>query len=207
MKPHRFMKPCKLRKVVCLAFLALAVCATGLSQTADYSIYSSKKELLGQLRVSKIDTDSTTKIAVISQFEVKMLMTIQIKYTLQTLYYNSKLASSYVKTYKNDELNSFSKTIKVGAQYEFVKDNIESYYSEQITFSESLLYFNEPDQVSALYSEFDGVKKMIIHRNAGHYKIQNPLNGNISEYFYEDGTLKTAIVQFQMMTLYLTKDL
>jgi hypothetical protein len=79
-------------------------------------------------------------------------------------------------------------------------------YDKRISFSESLLYFNEPTQISTIYSEFDGIEKTIIESSTGHYKIQNPLNGNVSEYFYEKGILSTAIVHFQMITLYLTRD-
>jgi hypothetical protein len=178
-----------------------------LGQTAGYSIYSADKELLGQLKVSSIQADTTTKIAVVSQFKIKMLITIDVKYTLQSFYRNGELVSNSIKMYRNDELHSFAKTTKVGSQYKFTKDETESIYDKRISFSESLLYFNEPIKIKTIYSEFDGIEKTIIESTNGHYKIRNPLNGNVSEYFYEKGTLSTAIVHFQMMTLYLTKNL
>jgi hypothetical protein len=178
-----------------------------LGQTAGYSIYSADQELLGQLKVSSTQADTTTKIAVVSQFKVKMLITLDVKYTLQSIYRNGELISNSIKIYRNDDLHSFAKTTKVGHQYKFVKDNTESYYNKRISFSESLLYFNEPKQIAALYSEFDGIEKTIVESSEAHYKIKNPLNGNVSEYFYEKGVLATAVVHFQMMTLYLTKDI
>jgi hypothetical protein len=177
-----------------------------LGQTAGYSIYSADKELLGQLKVSSIHADTTTKIAVVSQFKIKMLITVDVKYTLQSFYRNGELVSNSIKMYRNDELHSFAKTTKVGSQYKFIKDENESIYDKRISFSESLLYFNEPNQISTIYSEFDGIEKTIIESSTGHYKIKNPLNGNVSEYFYEKGILSTAIVHFQMFTLYLTRD-
>ncbi|MBK6525360.1 MAG: hypothetical protein IPG07_07260 [Crocinitomicaceae bacterium] len=186
-------------------FVLVGIHAFG--QTAGYTIYSADKELLGQLKVSSIQADTTTKIAVVSQFKIKMLITIDVKYTLQSFYRNGELVSNSIKMYRNDELHSFAKTTKVGSQYKFIKDENESIYDKRISFSESLLYFNEPIQISTIYSEFDGVEKTIIESSKGHYKIKNPLNGNESEYFYEKGTLSSAIVHFQMMTLYLVKDI
>jgi hypothetical protein len=97
-----------------------------LGQTAGYSIYSADKELLGQLKVSSIHADTTTKIAVVSQFKIKMLITIDVKYTLQSFYRNGELVSNSIKMYRNDELHSFAKTTKVGSQYKFIKDENES---------------------------------------------------------------------------------
>ncbi len=195
-----------LRNFILLVFFGLNG-AMIFGQTAGYSIYSADKELLRQLKVSSIQADTTTKIAVVSQFKIKMLITVDVKYTLQSFYRNGELVSNSIKMYRNDELHSFARTTKVGSQYKFIKDENESIYDKRISFSESLLYFNEPNQISTIYSEFDGIEKTIIESNKGHYKIMNPLNGNVSEYFYEKGTLSTAIVHFQMMTLYLTRDL
>jgi hypothetical protein len=205
MSLNNSLKLVGLKNALASAFLVLCY-GIVLGQNAGYSVYSSDQELLGQLKVSTIHADTTTKIAVISQFKVKMLITVEVKYTLQSLYHSGELVSSSIKMYRNNELHSFSKTTKIGSQYKFIKDNMESYYTKRISFSESLLYFNEPTHVRSLYSEFDGVEKTIVESTSGHYKIKNPLNGNVSEYIYEKGILKTAIVHFQMMTLYLTKD-
>lgn len=192
-------------KLFLQAFL-IFISAPGFGQTAYFSIYSTDKALLGNLKVVCTESDTSTTISVNCQFKVKLLVTINVRYILTTVFKENQLYSGEIRTYRNNELHSEMNTIKVGAEYLFTKDGKQSVFLNRITFSESMLYFNEPADLQSIYSEFDGVEKSIFEPGPGHYRIQNPLNGNFSDYFYESGLLKAAFVNLDMMMVYVEKD-
>lgn len=192
-------------KAVFFILVAVTMSCNLHGRIASYSIFSEKDELLGELKVSSVESDSITRIKVMSALKVTMIFSITVKYTLTTIYKYNELYSSSAVTFRNDKLHSVANTTKVGSQYLFKKDDEEHNYTKKIPFSESLLYFNEPKNIVTIYSEFDGVEKAVTSNGNGHYSLKNPINGNISEYFYEGGLLEKAIVSIQLMTVYIKK--
>lgn len=188
---------------VCVFFTLFLACSSGFAQTRSglYAIYSDTRELIGQLKVNSSQTDTVTKISVVSQFSVQLVMRVNVKYVLSSVYHNNQLYSNSVITYRNNTVNSVAKTVRAGSQYQYKKDDDEWVYPKAITFAESLLYFNEPLDKESVYSEFDGVDKPIQKVKTGHYQVTNPVNGNISEYFYETGILDRALVHVSFLPL------
>ena len=189
--------------------LVLVLCLTPILSSAQqnsYSVYSAKKELLGKLKVNRTKTDSITLIEVDSEIKVKMLISVVISYSLSSIYFSDKLYSSSVITYRNKRLYSIMQTVRQNKQFKFTKDGDQINYIKDIDFVESMLYFKEPKGISFAYSEFDGVHKAISEYKSGHYKLTNPLNGNVSEYVYEKGVLESAQVQHPLMRIFVFRD-
>lgn len=190
-------------------FLVLVLCLTpylSSAQKNSYSVYSAKNELLGNLNVNRTKTDSLTLIEVNSEIKVKKLISVVIAYTLSSIYFNGKLYSSSVITYRNKRVYSLMQTVRQNEQYKFTKDGDQVTFIKNIEFVESMLYFIEPKGISFAYSEFDGVHKSISKFKAEHYKITNPLNGNVSEYLYKKGVLESAKVDHPLITLFIFRD-
>lgn len=193
-------------KLFSLALFLVIQTLYGFGQTANFSIFSTDKDLLGNLKVVSTKSDTATTISVTCLFTVKLLITIDVRYILTTVFKENQLYTGEIRTYRNNELHSAMNTDKVGNHYIFTKDGKQSVYANPILFSESMLYFNEPNDLASIYSEFDGVEKSIFEPSLGHYRIRNPLNGNFSDYFYESGLLKAAFVNLDMMMVYVEKN-
>lgn len=187
-----------------LCVLVLISCFSK-SQTYTYFIYSEKKEQVGDLKITRTIKDTITRIDMVSQIKVKLIITTSVKCDLTTVYHNNELFSNSVVTYRNNSVSSVAKTVKVGSSYQFDKDGDKTNYLEKINYSESMLYFQEPSKLSYLYSEFDGVAKSVVEKETNLYHVKNPINGNVSEYFYQNNVLSAATIHFQMMILHLVK--
>ena len=188
-----------------LLFLVLLISCFSKSQTYTYFIYSEKKEQVGDLKITRTIKDTITRIDMVSQIKIKLLITTSVKCDLTTVYHNNELYSNSVVTYRNNSVSSVAKTLKMGSYYQFVKDGAKTTYPDKIVYSESMLYFQEPAKLSSLYSEFDGVAKSVVEKEASYYQVKNPINGNVSEYLYKNNILSVATIHFQMMILHLVK--
>lgn len=184
-----------------LLMLLKSAASYGISRTERYVVLSDTREILGQLQVNSVESDTVTTVSVNSQFTIQILVNIDIRYTLKSVFHNKHLFSNSIVTYRDNSINSVVQTLRSGAIYHYQKDNEERTLAQKITFAESLLYFNEPVQKTSVYSEFDGIDKPITTVKTGHFQIKNPENGHVSDYFYEDGVLQRAIVQVSFVPI------
>ncbi len=180
-------------------FVLLFISYIGFSQTLQYTI-SSKKKQLGTLKVEKTKRDSVHQIEVFSNVNFRFFIKIALDYKLKCTYFEDELLRSSVTTYVNGKENSFLKTEKKDNYYEVTDDGETSKYYNSIGLSGALSYFKEPYNMSTIYSDFYGYDKNIEKVEDHIYKVTNPKNGQISEYFYKDGFLNKAIIHHFLMT-------
>jgi hypothetical protein len=119
---------------------------------------------------------------------------------LNCTYKENELLFSSVTTYVNGKVNSTLKTEKQDQFYEVTKNGRSSKYIDNIGMSGALSYYEEPLNMSTIYSDFYGYDKNLELIGPHVYKVTNPKNGQISEYYYEDGILKKAIIHHFLMT-------
>ena len=170
----------------------------------NYKI-TSKETTIGNLSVKRTADNNTVQIEVLSEIEVKLFITIDIKYKLNSTYKNNELFFSSVTTYVNDKVNSITTTKKNEEYYSVTKDEHSTKYLNEIKISDALLYFVEPKGMTKLFSEFDGISKSIKKIGKNKYQIRNPKNGNVGEYQYKNGILQSSINYHNLMTFSLTK--
>lgn len=188
--------------LIILLFFSVAV----FSQKAIYNVYAGN-HYLGKMDVVLDESDSTMDVEIESYSRFKLLFfEVNLKYTLSCIYKNRELIKSMVVTFVNNHIHSTIETSKQqGDQYLILKDEDEIEYNHAISYSGALLYFKEPNEISRLYSEIDGVTKPLEKMGVHEYQIKEPDNGNINEYFYEDEMLKEARIHHTLMTFRLVK--
>ncbi|NOY47002.1 MAG: hypothetical protein GXO84_02095 [Chlorobi bacterium] len=174
------------------------------SQNVNYRI-TSKETSIGNLSVKKIEENNTIQIEVVSEVTVRLFITIDFKYKLNCTYKDKELIFSSVITYVNGRVHSTTTTKKDGEYYSITKNNHSSKYLNEINFPAALLYFVEPEGVTKIFSEFDGIAKPIKEIVKNKYQITNPKNGRLSEYLYRNGILESSINHHSLMTFTLTK--
>ncbi|UKN02339.1 hypothetical protein K6119_02240 [Paracrocinitomix mangrovi] len=186
-----------------LVFLTFVVIQSGYAKTSEYTILSKENEYLGTLKVNSSKQDGIEEIYVESEITIKKIFTVMVSYTLQSKFKGKKLLSNEITTYMNKKVHEKMSTFKKESKYIFTK-NTKQKDVKDFNFCESMMYFNEPIGVSTLYSEFDGVFKPTSYiAKDSCYALTNPINKNVSKYYYKDGILRKAIVKSALATLYL----
>jgi len=160
---------------------------------------------IGELSVTQSGENGNLDIHAVTDVEVKLIVPYRVKFIQNSTYKDGSLANFHVQTLKNGKINSDTKLEKNGNAYVLVKDGDSTMVNENITFSGSLLYFNEPEGISQVFKERSGeVQK--IEKVADHsYLISDEKNRKAHEYSYKDGILQQAELKHPLATIYLKR--
>lgn len=151
---------------------------------------------LGEFSVIQRVNDDVISIEGITDVKVKLLLTYQIKYIQETTHQNGRLAKSHLQTRKNGETYSDTWLIAQKNDYLLIKDGDSTLINDDITYTGSLLYFNEPIESNHLYKEKSGEKRRIKLTDAHTYVLINDEGQITHEYKYKNGILAQAKIKF-----------
>jgi hypothetical protein len=160
---------------------------------------------IGEFSVSQTDNNGNVNIEAITDVKVKFLFSYRIKYVQQTVYDQGILQSSHIETYKNGKLNSNMWLKLQNNSYLLVLDNDTTVINESITYSGSLLYFNEPDGIKKIYKERSSEMKKINPVDEHVYSIRDEKDREINRYLYENGILQYAKMHHPLGTMELKR--
>ncbi len=191
-----------------LFVLLLAWPASGhaADRTAKYSIRVLGMNI-GQFTVNQKDVDEDIRIEAVTDVEVKIIFTYRVKFIQHSVYRKGLLWSSHVQTVKNGKVNSDMKLQRKDGLYELNEDGKTSVVHGNITYSGSLLYFNEPKNISVMYNERNGEKKPLKAIAEHIYIITDDKNKKTNEYEYENGVLARAELIHPMATIRLERSM
>lgn len=174
------------------------------SQTIKYNIRVMGINI-GELTVKQQKTGNDIVIDVVTDVKVKIIFTYQVKFLQHSLYRDGSLMNSHVQTVKNGNINSDTKLTRDGDAYILVKDGDSTLVHEKITYSGSLLYFNEPKQVSLIYKEISGNKSYIKYIENQTYVVTDEKGRVTNRYVYEKGILDRAEIKHTLATIYMER--
>jgi hypothetical protein len=158
---------------------------------------------VGKITVKQEKIGNKLTVEAISEVEVRIVFKIKVKYIQTSVYENGQLLTSSLKTYKKDEVNSDTRLTKNGNGYILDKDGETSHVNDVIKYSGSLLYFNEPTNITDLYFEINGEKTTVKPLGNHKYEVTDPHNGNLNEYNYKNGMLTNAVIKHSLANVYL----
>lgn len=188
-------------KIFTLLLLSFCFCH---SQEAQYEI-AHKNKKLGTLTVTQTQNDDETIIQISSFVRVKLILHIDLKYNLISVYKKGVLTSSKVKTYANDKLHSSMIIKKEKDGYHITENGKTSIYNEAICYSGAMLYFYEPKDIYKMFSEIDGYKTTVKKENEHTYQIIHPGKSHGNEYIYENGLLKKTVIHHPLLSFSIIK--
>ncbi|MCK3683143.1 DUF6134 family protein [Maribellus sp. YY47] len=173
-------------------------------QSARYNIWVFGMNI-GEFSVTQKEKNGNIDIQAVTDVEVKLIVPYRVKFIQNSAYKQGSLANFHVQTLKNGKINSDTRLEREGNAYVLVKDGDSTVVNENITFSGSLLYFNEPKGISKIFKERSGeVQK--IEKIADHsYLITDEKNKKAHEYSYKDGILQQAELKHPLATIYLKR--
>lgn len=160
---------------------------------------------IGEFTVNQTKLDNEISIDAVTDIEIRIVFSYMVKYTQQSHYQNGNLLKYRVQTLKNGSINSDTQLKRMDEAYLLIKDGDSTWVNKNITYSGSLLYFNEPKQDSLMYNERNGEMKSIQYIAENTYAITDRKGRRTNEYRYKDGVLETAILEHPIATIYMER--
>lgn len=179
-----------IKKLLFLAFISSSL--LGLSQSLKYKITTKNIEI-GFLTVDRIISENSVSIEAKSEVKIHVFKTIDISYTLKSIYIGNHLNHSSVISYVNGKIHSSCETTKEGNTYKIHQDEKHSEITEIIDFSGAMMYYEEPINKDKVYSEFNSVIKDIKKVGEHTYELYEPNGSLTNTYYYENGVLAKAV--------------
>ncbi|MCG6190394.1 DUF6134 family protein [Maribellus maritimus] len=147
---------------------------------------------VGEFSVTQKIENGKLNIEAITDIKVKLLFSYRVKYVQNTVYEQGVLKSSKVKTYKNGKLNSDMVLKQQKDAYLLVVDGDTAVVNDSITYSGSLLYFNEPLGIKQLYKERTAEMMQITSLSEHTYVVNDEKEKELNRYIYKNGVLEYA---------------
>ena len=165
-----------------------------------YSIHLSGASI-GEFYVKQTDEKGNLTIEAITDVNINLLFSYRIKYVQNTVYNNGILQSSHVVTYKNGKLNSNVWLKLQNNSYLLTADGDTTIINDLITYSGSLIYFNEPAGINKIYKERSAETMCISPACGNEYIVKDKKGREINRYYYENGTLLSARTKHPLGTI------
>lgn len=195
-------KRVKLFIVMLLVFTRIT--AQAINQSAKYQILVWGMNI-GEFTVEQKTENEDVSVKAVTDVHVRMIINYRVKYVQQSFYRQGILLTSRVETLKNGRIISDTQLEKLGDKYLLNKDGESTAIGGLITYSGSLLYFNEPKQIYNLYNERNGERSSIQNIDTHTYATLDK-NGNRSNvYVYQDGILMRAELIHSLAIIHLRR--
>jgi hypothetical protein len=160
---------------------------------------------IGEFTVDQKMEGEDITINAVTDVYVRMIFSYQVKYIQHSLYRHGILWSSHVKTLKNGKINSNTRLDRQTENYLLTKDGDATIINGDITYSGSLLYFQEPTQINCIYNERNGEKNTIKSLDGHTYAIVDMKGSKTNIYEYENGILIRAELIHTLATIHLKR--
>lgn len=173
-------------------------------QTTKYSIHILGANV-GEFSVTQTSTNGNVRINAITAIKVNLPFPYRIKYVQNTEYKEGLLQNSQLETYKNGKLNSEMCLKFRDGSYLLSSDGETTIIKDSITYSGSLIYFNEPRDIKQIFKERSAEIKQITRLGEHTYIIEDVDNREINRYVYMNGILQYAKMRHSLGTFELKR--
>jgi hypothetical protein len=160
---------------------------------------------VGEFSVIQTNNNGIVNIEAITDIKVNLLFSYRIKYVQNTTYKQGVLQYSHIKTYKNGKLNSDMWMNLEKGSYLLIVDGDTTVINDSITYTGSLLYFNEPKGIKRIYKERSAEMRSITPVSEHTYIIKDEKERELNRYHYENGILKSAKMRHTLGNLELNR--
>ncbi len=173
-----------------------------IEKSAKYEVSVFGKRI-GHFTVNQKESENRIEINTLTEVEVRIVFTFKVKFVQRSIYRDGVLVSSRVQTYKNDQINSDMHLERNGGMYTVVEDGKTRTFEGKITYSGSLLYFNEPEEITSIYMERSGESADIESLTDNSYILSREKGSRTNKYYYEDGILTRAVLSHPLASIHL----
>jgi hypothetical protein len=206
------MKLTRKMKKIYILLSALIFCFSTsvpvVAQTGGQSVRYNLRVLnmkIGELNVNQQVTGDEVVVDAITDVKVKIIFTYKVRFLQHSIYRQGALWSSHLQTIKNGSVNSDTWLKKSGDGYLLVQDGDSTLIHDKITYSGSLLYFNEPVHTPVLYQEIDGEKRNMKQEGEQTYVLTDKKGHVTNTYVYKNGILDHAEIKHTLANIYMDR--
>lgn len=184
------------KSILLLAPIAIWLLSAGPAAKVNQHTYNVSLDgrSIGTYEVNRTDIGESSTFRVETTTSAGLIRPISHRFVMMSSYNNSKLISSDLKTWVNDELETSSLIQWDGSQY--IKQQGETLTEiccDEVDFSSATVFFNEPVNRNKMFYEKYG-KELSVKKTADHtYEVKLP-NGGVERYTYKNG--EVTEVQF-----------
>jgi hypothetical protein len=172
--------------VILLFFTITAFCQQPQTRTLKYAVMRNGNEV-GWINLSKFDLDNRTIITLTSEVSVRMIFKFTAKANEQAEFMNGRLVHSYIYRKMNGNVKADKHTRFTGSNYEVEESSGKKLLDvKMVTYNMDCLYFQEPVDITQVYSDNFQQFVPILKNPEGYYKIKFP-DGNSNFYYYKNG--------------------
>ena len=171
-------------KMLIAGFLLLFIPLFSYCQKLEYSIMW-KGDSIGYILINRTLTDSTEYHRVRSVSNFRVIFSFTTGYSGETLYKNGKLIKSSALNTMNGDVNGSALVEWLNDEYLMIIDGEKKTWTEPVTSTVGLLYFQEPRGLNEVFSERHG-RYLKIENNGDNYVLTKP-DDRINTYTYENG--------------------
>lgn len=186
--------------VISICSITHSVAASSNQLVSRYSLHLLGANI-GEFSITQTGEKGNLTIDVITDVNVNIIFPYRIKYVQNTIYSQGILQSSSVETFKNGKLNSTVRITLKDNSYLLISDGDTTTINDTITYSGSLIYFNEPKGTCKIYKERTFEMRQIIPIGEHTYIIKDDKNREINRYYYEEGILQYAEMRHTLGTI------
>ncbi len=181
-----------MRNYIIIISLFLQFIAPSLkAQTYKYDILI-KNNKIGVLTANLQATDSTKQVNIEVDCKLNFVLEEDIKFIINSIYINNTLSYSSSSIYRNNKIEFTSIIRKANSYYTISRNKHELRFLGDIKYSGSILYFEEPENRTIIFSEIDNIYKPIKKIGNHTYSITNPKTNKTSIFTYKNGILEQA---------------
>jgi len=192
-----------MKQTFLLFFVLSNLIAVAQEKTLNYDLIIAGNSI-GTLTATKTIVGNTITYTANSSATVHLFGETQISTSLTVEFTNGILQSSQYKIEKNGRLNDESTTILKNGTYYINHSGKTSQIDTPITYSTTMLYFDEPKKVNTVFAELEGINKNIASLDGYVYQLTDPGNNHTNTYSYKKGILKEAIISHALFNFKLT---
>ena len=189
-------------KLLASTVLLLFIIRPGMSQELMYTI-SWKDDSIGYLKAEREQILDNEYYNINSDTEFNILFNFNLNYQYENEYRKGRLYSASSKNSLNKKERDQSSIIWQNNHYLLrVNDKIEKLENQDIWFTVSKLYYQEPIGINTIFSERFG-EFLTLEKQENKYILTKP-DGRENIYFYEKGICRRVIVDNPIITIHFT---
>lgn len=175
-------------------FVFTSSSANPIALSTKYKIYLFGSNI-GEFSVAQTNNNGNINIEAVTEVKINLLFPYRIKYVQKTEYNQGVLQNAHVKTYKNGKLNSTMYMKLEKGSYLLITNSDTTTINNSITYSGSLLYFNEPNIAKKIFKERNAEMTQISPVSEHVYTINDEKGREMNKYYYEEGILQYATLR------------
>lgn len=162
----------------------LTIVGTAMCQTLRYDVIKGSKNL-GEMTVTRSYEDDQIIYDIASEVTFRLLFSFSIDFISYANYQDGILQKEYSKNELNGKVQKEADLKKLENGYHFVLDGISTNLTEDISYSISAIYYNEPSDGQEVFSPSFGQYFTFKKVGYGKYEMQSP--DGLNTYEYENG--------------------